>query len=228
MKALCIADVHAKIGFLEAFRNYLIAEKPDLILFTGDIVNQGHEVDYLARFDKIISELEIPLFWVPGNNDVGPVYELMRKKKYSVEGKMIELNLPADASRPAMQAGGEKIIGMDGVPDLWGHGINYPNVKDTELADSIFLSHIPPKNFKNFQRHDHSEIDNSVELKNAPKIQISGHQHSYWGVGYIGKTKILKLPAGLSLMAATLDTKTLKVEFINLSDYNKLGKIILR
>ncbi|MEI8061396.1 MAG: metallophosphoesterase [Candidatus Berkelbacteria bacterium] len=215
MKALCISDVHAKIGFLEVFRNFLIAEKPDLILFTGDIVNGGHETDYLEKFDKIIKELEVPLFWVPGNNDIGPVYELMRKRKYSVEGKMLEYE-------------DEKIIGMNGVPDLWGHGISYPKVKDKDLLNSIFLSHIPPKNFKNFQRHDHNSFDKTVELKNAPKIQICGHQHSYWGVGYIGKTKILKLPAGLSLMAAVLDTKSLKVEFIDLSNYNKLNKIVLR
>jgi len=215
MKALCISDVHAKVGFLEVFRNYLISEKPDLILFTGDIVNQGQETDYLAKFDKIISESEIPIFWVPGNNDIGPVYELMRKRKYSVEGKMKEF-------------GTEKIVGMNGVPDLWGHGISYPKVKELDMAESILLSHIPPKNFKNLNKFDHKEIDKSVELKNAPKIQICGHQHSYWGVGYIGKTKILKLPAGLSLMAAKLDTKTLKVEFIDLSNYNKLGKVILR
>ncbi|PIU24231.1 hypothetical protein COT12_02110 [Candidatus Berkelbacteria bacterium CG08_land_8_20_14_0_20_39_8] len=213
--ALCISDVHAKIGFLSAFKNYLISEKPDLILFTGDIVNGGHEVDYLEKFDQIISDSGIPLFWVPGNNDVGQVYKLMSRKKFSVEGKAVDF-------------GSEKIVGMNGVPDLWGHGISYPQILATELADSIFLSHIPAKNFKNFRKFDHNEIDENVILKNAPKIQISGHQHSYWGVGFVGKTKLLKLPAGLNLMAATLDTKTLKVEFIDLSNYNKLGKVILR
>jgi hypothetical protein len=122
----------------------------------------------------------------------------------------------------------EKIIGMGGVPDLWGHGIFYPKVKSEEMKDSIFLSHIPAKNFKNLHKFDHNEYDKSVEIKNAPKIQISGHQHSYWGVGYIGRTKILKLPAGLNLMAANLDTKTLKVEFIKLTNYNKVNKVILR
>ncbi len=215
MKALCISDVHAKIGFLQVFKNYLISKKPELILFTGDIVNGGQETDYLAKFDQIINDLEIPLFWVPGNNDIGPVHELMRKKKYSVEGKLVEF-------------GNEKIVGMDGVPDLWGHGISYPQIKEEDLQDSIFLSHIPPKNFKDLRKFDHKEIDKTVKLKHAPKIQISGHQHSYWGVGYIGRTKILKLPAGLNLMAATLDTKSLKVEFIDLSNYNKLNKVILR
>jgi hypothetical protein len=139
----------------------------------------------------------------------------MRKRSYSLEGKLVKFN-------------GEKIIGMDGVPDLWGHGISYPKVSETDLSDAIFLSHIPAKNFKNYHKFDHDEIDQTIVLKNAPKIQISGHQHSYWGVAYIGKTKILKLPAGLDLMAAMLDTETLKVKFIDLSDYNKLKKVILR
>jgi Icc-related predicted phosphoesterase len=215
VKAVCISDAHAKNGFLESLEIFLAEEKLELILFTGDIVNQGHEVEYLKKFDQIIAQSGIPLFWVPGNNDVGPVYDLMKRRKYSVEGKMTEFE-------------NEKIIGMDGVPDLWGHGISYPKVKENEMADSIFLSHIPPKNFVNFKKHDHQEFDKNVKLKNAPKIQISGHQHSYWGVGYIGKTKVLKLPAALNMMVAILDTKTLKVQFINIAGHNKKNKVILR
>lgn len=215
MKALCISDAHAKIGFLESLEFFLAKEQPEAIFFTGDIVNHGQEIDYLKKFNSIILNSGIPLFWVPGNNDIGPVYELMRRKKYSVEDKFV-------------QYGGEKIVGMGGAPDLWGHNIYYPKVKENEIKDSIFLSHIPPKNFVNFKKHDHKEYDKNVELKNAPKIQICGHQHSYWGVGYIGKTKILKVPAGLNMMAAILDTETLKVEFINITDYNKKHKVILR
>lgn len=215
MKAVCISDAHAKNGFLESFEIFLTEEKPELILFTGDIVNQGHEVEYLRKFDQIIERSEIPLFWVPGNNDIGPVYELMRKRRYSVEDRCVEFE-------------GETIIGMGGVPDLWGHNIYYPKVKESAIKDSIFLSHIPPKNFVNFKKHDHNEFDKNIELKNAPKIQISGHQHSYWGIGYIGKTKILKLPPALNMMAAVLDTKSLKVQFVNITDHNKKNKVILR
>ena len=115
MKAVCISDAHAKNGFLESFEIFLTEEKPELILFTGDIVNQGHEVEYLRKFDQIIGRSEIPLFWVPGNNDIGPVYELMRKRKYSVEDRCVKFEE-------------ESIIGMGGVPDLWGHNIYYyPN-----------------------------------------------------------------------------------------------------
>jgi len=214
MKALCFADVHAKISFLPALENILAANNFDLILFPGDLVNVGREMEYAERFIKIIQKSGVPTFWVPGNNDVGEAYHLLQAGLTSVENKKIKF---ADL----------KIVGMGGVPDLWGHNIFPPKVSDADIENSIFLSHIPPKNFKNFRKFDHSEIDDGVELKNAPRIQICGHQHHYWGVSYIGKTKILKLPAGLLMMAANLDTGSLKVEFIDLSNYDKV-KVILR
>jgi len=215
MKALCISDIHGKEGFLAALKNLLQQEKFDLVLMLGDIVNNGKEVNYFEKFLNIIEDADLPMFWVPGNNDIGDVYEHMSRSKYSIENKKVEF-------------GGENFVGMGGVPDLWGHNIYMPEVKPQEMRDSIFLSHIPPKKFVNFKRFDHQEIQKGVNLENVPKIQISGHQHSYWGVGYIGKTKILKLPAGLNMMAAALDTQSLKVEFIDLTDYNKSNKVILR
>ena len=221
MKVLCIADLHAKAGFLPAMRNFLANEKNgdiEAIFCLGDIVNAGGDLEYLGNLLSIDNKL--PFFYVPGNNDYGAVYDIM--KKYSVENKIVEFRgLPADASRPAMQTG-EKIIGMGGIPDLYGHNIYYPNVKAEDLKDSIFLSHIPPNKVKNLKKFDHNEI-NANDLKNAPKIQISGHIHSAWGVGYIGKTKVLKLPAGLDMMAAILDTESLAVEFIDMKKYDRVS-----
>lgn len=215
MKALCFADLHAKVAFLPALENILASKNFDLILFPGDLLNAGREMEYAKRFIEIIEKSGVPIFWVPGNNDVGEAYSLLQTGLTSVEGRLRDIM-------------GEKIVGMGGVPDLWGHGIFPPKVSDKDIENSIFLSHIPAKNFQNLRKFDHSEIDDSIKLGSAPKIQISGHQHHYWGVAYIGKTKILKLPAGLLMMAAMLDTKSLKVEFIDLSDYNKLNKPILR
>ena len=215
MKALCISDIHGKEGFLTAFRNLISERKFDLVLMLGDFVNQGADVKYFEKFLNLVEVADLPMFWVPGNNDIGDVYDKMSRSKYSVENKKVEYK-------------GEKIVGMGGVPDLWGHNIFMPEIKPQEMKDSIFLSHIPPKKFVNFKKFDHDDIQKGVDLKDAPKIQISGHQHSYWGVGYIGKTKILKLPAGLNMMVALLDTESLKVEFINLIDYNKSNKVILR
>lgn len=215
MKVLCLSDIHGKENFLISLKNFLSSRKFAGVLMLGDIVNNGRDMEYFHRFVRIIESFQLPMFWVPGNNDVGGVYEEMSQSKYSVENKKVEFE-------------GEKIIGMGGVPDLWGHNIYMPDVEPGEMKDAIFLSHIPVKKFVNFKRFDHQDYQKGVKLLDSPKIQISGHQHSYWGVGYIGKTKILKLPAGVNMMATILDTKSLKIEFINLSDYNKSNKVILR
>lgn len=215
MKVLCLSDIHGKEGFLIALKNLIAKRKFNAVFMLGDIVNNGQDIEYFHRFIRIIENADLPMFWVPGNNDIGDVYDEMSRSKYSVEDKVVE-------------AEGEKIVGMGGVPDLWGHNIYLPDVKPADMKDAIFLSHIPPKKFVNFKKFDHDEVQKGVDLENAPKIQISGHQHSYWGVGYIGKTKVLKLPAGVNMMATILDTKSLKIEFIDLSDYNKSNKVILR
>jgi len=205
MRAFCFADLHARANFLPALKNLLKREKFDCIFCLGDIVNAGREVKYLGRLLTIVNNLHLSFFSVPGNNDIGEVYIAM--EKYSVENKMVELK-------------GEKIVGMGGVPDLYGHNIYYPKVAAKDFANSIFLSHIPPVRVEGLKRRDY-QIEKRKIFKDAPKIQISGHVHSAWGVGYIGKTKILKLPAGLDMMAAILDTKSLAVEFIDMKKYDK-------
>jgi len=223
MRALCIADIHEKSQFLTALENFLSKEKFDLVFTLGDIVNFGRNMEYFNQFIKIIENSKLPMFWVPGNNDVGDVYKVMSKSRYSVENKLKKFkDLPADASRPAMQAG-EKIVGMGGVPDLYGHNIYYPEVAAEDFAGCIFLSHIPPRKVKDLKKFDHGTVDRSIKVKNAPKIQISGHLHHLWGVGYIGQTKILNLPAGLDMMVATLDTETLAIKFIDMKKYDRVS-----
>lgn len=206
MKALCISDLHARVSFLPALEKLLSAEKFDLILCVGDITNNGSEIEYCKKFISIVEKL--PFFFVPGNNEQGKIYDLF--SKFSVEGISKEFR-------------DEKIVGMGGVPDLWGHNILPPKISEEEMSNSIFLSHIPPKNVENIKKFDWAPEKNSdLKLSAAPKIQISGHQHHLWGIGFIGKTKILKLPSALNMMVAELDTESLKVKFIDMKKYDKV------
>jgi len=209
MRALCLSDIHEKREFLVALESLLSKEKFDLVFMLGDFVNFGRNLEYFGQFIKIIEDARLPMFWVPGNNDVGDVYKVMSKSRYSVENKLKKFE-------------DEKIVGMGGVPDLYGYNIYYPRVTAKDFSDCIFLSHIPPRKVKNLKKFDHSSVDGSIKIKNAPRIQISGHLHHNWGVGFVGKTKILKLPAGLNMMAAILNTETLKVEFIGMKKYDKV------
>ena len=210
MKALCFSDLHAKTNFLPALDLLLTEEKFDLIFFPGDIANAGREKEYTFRFLDIIHHHKIPTFWVPGNNDVGEVFAMLKENLQSAENKLLKFK-------------NEKIIGMGGTPDLYGHNIFPPKVKASEMDDSIFLSHIPPRKLETLKKFDFKpEKNQNLKLTATPKIQISGHIHNNWGIGYIGKTKVLKLPAGVDMKAAILDTKTLEVEFISMIKYDKI------
>jgi len=211
MKALCVSDLHGQVGFLLALDNLLKREKIDLVLSVGDIGNAGRNIEYSSKFLKILKQNNSPVFSVPGNNDFGEIYDLLKSGTTLVENKLIKF-------------GGEKIIGMGGIPDLYGHNIFPPEVKDEDLADSIFLSHIPPNKIENIKKFDWKPKKFSrLKLKAAPKIQISGHIHYNWGVAWIGRTKILKLPAGANMMATLLDTKTLEVNFIDMKKYDNIS-----
>ncbi|MCX6812309.1 MAG: metallophosphoesterase [Candidatus Berkelbacteria bacterium] len=207
MKALCISDIHGRLAFLSAVENYLGENPPDLILCCGDITNNGREVELCEKFIAIVRKL--PFFFVPGNNEQGEIYDLFIE--FSVEGKLREFK-------------GEKIVGIGGIPDLYGHGIYPAKIPVKEMENSIFLSHIPPRNIETIKKFDWTpEKSLDLKLSGAPKIQISGHQHNNWGVGWIGKTKILKLPAGTDMMVAELDTESLAIEFIGLRKYDRIN-----
>ncbi|MCX6810303.1 MAG: metallophosphoesterase [Candidatus Berkelbacteria bacterium] len=210
MKALCIADLHDKVKFVLALDVLLKEKKFDLILCTGDITSGGHSMEYVLKFLDVIHSHKIPTFWVPGNNDVGEAFGTLQENLTSVENNFVEFQ-------------GEKIVGMGGIPDLYGHNIFPPKVSAKEIEDSIFLSHIPPKKIENLKKFDwQPEKFAELKLSAAPKIQISGHIHHNWGVAWIGRTKVLKMPAGLDMMAASLDTKTLEVDFIEMKKYDRV------
>jgi len=210
MKALCISDLHDKVKFLLAMKTLLEEEKFDLILCCGDITSGGHSLEYVMKFLDIIHFHKIPSFWVPGNNDVGEAFGILQENLTSVENNIVEF-------------GAEKIVGMGGIPDLYGHNIFPPEIPKEKMENSIFLSHIPPKKIENLKKFDwRPEKFSELKLAAAPKIQISGHIHFNWGVAWIGRTKILKMPAALNMMAASLDTKTLEIDFIEMKKYDRI------
>ena len=210
MIALCISDLHDRSKFVLALDVLLKEEKFDLILCAGDITSGGHSMEYVLKFLDVIHFHKIPTFWVPGNNDVGEAFATLQENLTSVENNCVEFK-------------GEKIVGMGGIPDLYGHNIFPPEVSKDIMSDCIFLSHIPPKKVENLKKFDwQPEKFADLKLAAAPKIQISGHIHHNWGVAWIGRTKVLKLPAGMDMLAASLDTKTLEIDFIEMKKYDRI------
>ena len=69
------ADSTESVDMREVIRDINLIN-PEFVLFTGDIINEGELEDYLewrsySRAQHLLTELEVPVFLVTGNHDVG-------------------------------------------------------------------------------------------------------------------------------------------------------------
>lgn len=156
----------------------LNAEKPDLFLFTGDLVNnESKEVsDYLDVFSKV--EAKAGKFSILGNHDYGDykAWGSQQAKKKNLEqlvqshkdmGWDILLN-----EHRYVEVDGERLAIM-GVENWGARGFaKYGNlnetVKNVEADTKILLSH-DPSHWDAQIRPDHSDID----------LTLSGHTHGF-------------------------------------------------
>ncbi|MFA7244117.1 MAG: metallophosphoesterase [Patescibacteria group bacterium] len=199
--AFLFSDLHASNKGLEKIKQAVLGEKADLLLFTGDIVNMGEPIWYAEKFIKMIDELEIPLFWVPGNNDFGRAYYKVSAKYKTLEGKIVEMF-------------GRTFTGVGGSPASWsGQYEGERSVDKKAIAGSIFLSHVPPPGIINLSKFDDPRMMPERKFSDAPLVHICGHVHWKWGVGYLGQTKVIKLASSETGHYAILNLENLKVEF---------------
>lgn len=157
----------------------LLNEKPDLIFFTGDLVNnQAKEVkDYIPVFEKLRAPLGV--FSVTGNHDYGdyhpwPDTESKRKNfKDLVEShKLLGFDLLMNEHRMIEQNGDKlAIIGIEN----WGAGrfSKYGKLEQAyagtdEAAAKVLLSH-DPTSWDAIVRPKHKDID----------LTLSGHTHGF-------------------------------------------------
>jgi uncharacterized protein len=191
-----LSDIHAGslfnrkaiLGGLEL----LMAEKPDVIFFTGDLVNaQTREVnDYVNIFDKLKAPLGV--FSVTGNHDYGNYArwpnEQAKRKNFEdllLAHKQMGFDLLMNENR-FLEISGEKIAIL-GVEN-WGVGpplrfpkygkLNEAHANTEEAAVKILLSH-DPSHWDAQIRPEYSDID----------LTFSGHTHGYqMGVTIAGYT----------------------------------------
>jgi predicted MPP superfamily phosphohydrolase len=182
LRIIHISDIHAgsftdKAAVIKGVQK-IMKEKPDLILFTGDLVNdRATEMD---DYMEVFSQLKAPLgvFSTLGNHDYGDyvAWESLSVKKSNLErlkeihgelGWKLLMN-----ENVSLEKNGEKIalIGIEN----WSAKGNFP--KYGRLSEAYNgIAHVP---FKILMSHDPSHWMAEVQAKYKDiDLMLAGHTH---------------------------------------------------
>jgi Predicted phosphohydrolases len=184
LKIVQVSDIHS--GSFDSPKavqrgvQLALDEKPDLIFFTGDLVN--NKSDEIVPYMSIFSQLKAPMgvYSTLGNHDYGDYVEWPSKQAKvanlerlkSIHGQMgwkLMMN-----EHVVLERGDDKIaiVGIEN----WGAKAGFPKYGDMQRA----YAGLPEKNipFKILLSHDPSHWDHQVQQE-YPDIQLtlSGHTH---------------------------------------------------
>jgi predicted MPP superfamily phosphohydrolase len=188
-----ISDIHSGSFFnktaVKGGVEMMLKEKPDVIFFTGDLVNnESTEVkDYIDIFGKLKAPLGV--FSVTGNHDYGDYHhwDSLEAKKKNFQGlieahRLLNYDLLMNEHR-FLEQGGDKIaiIGNEN----WGAGrfskygrLDLAHRGTDEAAVKLLLSH-DPSHWDAEVRPKYKDID----------IAFAGHTHGFQFGIEVGKIK---------------------------------------
>ncbi len=142
-KVLLFSDLHASFKQLSNL-DHFFAKNSDIkiAIFAGDFLNMGEPLGFANQFFKVFEDHKVDLLWVPGNNDFGREFYKLKSCYPSLEGRVVEL-------------GKRKFCGVGGSPASWeGQYAGEKMIERTQIAESIFISHVPPPGLLNYQKND--------------------------------------------------------------------------
>ena len=133
MNLLLFSDLHDSSRGLNAILDYLNKNQNiSGLVFAGDLTNMGEPVEFAQKFINEISKFNLPLLWVPGNNDFGQSYKVLQNHTLSLEGRIVKI-------------GGRGFTGIGGSPASWSGQYEGENsLSKEEIAGTILVSHYPP------------------------------------------------------------------------------------
>jgi predicted MPP superfamily phosphohydrolase len=152
------------------------ASEPDIILFTGDLVNNFAEEVYNHIPELLKLEARHGKYAVMGNHDYSEYFPWSSEAAMQEGIRNIEnvygkagFNLLSNTSEP-IQIGNDSIylLGVDnwGLPPFPQHG-------DLQMA----LNEVPPASFKILISHDPTHWDEEVIPQSNIDLTLSGHTH---------------------------------------------------
>jgi predicted MPP superfamily phosphohydrolase len=180
-KIVQISDIHLgsygnnKTSIIKAVK-MIKQTHPDLLLFTGDIVNNFS--DEFAGFEPYLKQLSAKYgkFAIQGNHDYGDYYNWPDSTSKRVNLEQIEKGV-TDAGFNLMLNKGVQISVKDtsfsliGVEN-WGHK-PFPQYADLNLAMKGILA----KSFKILMTHDPAHWTSAVVSQTDIQLTLSGHTH---------------------------------------------------
>ncbi len=156
----------------------ILKEQPDIILFTGDLVNDRHDemIDYMDVFSKLKAPLGV--FSTLGNHDYGdyvswpsPLAKINNLDKLKSVHEKMGWRLLMNEHIPLQR--GDSSIAILGIEN-WGAKGRFPKYGKMEEAYKG-TEHYP---FKILLSHDPSHWDAEVKLKYKDiDLMLSGHTH---------------------------------------------------
>lgn len=168
----------------------LMAEKPDVIFFTGDLVNNETKEAY--NYANMFSELKAPMgiFSIYGNHDYGDYvrWESKAAKQKNLDDlAKLHFDMGWNLMRNehvTLDKGGQR-IGLIGVEN-WGNKGRFQKFGDIDQA----IKNMPDVPVKLLLSHDPSHFDDVVSIKH-PDIDVtfSGHTHGMQFGFEFGKIK---------------------------------------
>lgn len=165
LKVLQFSDTHVGYHYdlkqLKGLIDKINNQKPDLILFTGDLVDAPHLYDFPDELPVLLSKLTAPLgkFWIYGNHDHGGNGTEKIKEVMDAGGFNLLQN---SHTRIGDNRGSFILAGLDDVM------LGRPNIDEA-------LQHVEPEVFTLLMVH---EPDVADQVQHYPvDLQLSGHSH---------------------------------------------------
>jgi len=182
-KIIQISDLHlgswSSISQLEEAVELINAESPDLIVFTGDLVN--YSTDEAFRFKETLSQLQAGkgVYAILGNHDYGdymnwPSPDAKKKNMQDLHDFYYQLGWKLlKNSHDTITIDGES-IGLIGVEN-WSSNKRFPRLGNVEKA-SKGLGPVPVKILLS---HDPSHFETIEEKHTDIQLTLSGHTHGF-------------------------------------------------
>ncbi len=211
MRLLHVSDIHQ--GDVSLLREIVKKEKPDLVIFTGDVGIYDWGKEDLEAVEPILEELnslDVKVLAIPGNHDETEKRPVLRRllKKYS---NIIDLHKNRFDYKGFSFVGYglsdriaiERLCG--GYIGAMTPGVFEPKKARNELKKllkgvdpkkTILLTHIPPMgdgttDFNLYGYHNGSEVLADILKESGLALALCGDIHEGRGVEKLGKTTVV-------------------------------------